>query len=210
MNAARDQFRNFWDARFNRHSVILTPGDFYVSDTGDEVITTVLGSCVAACIYDKKLKIGGVNHFMLPADPNLGSKSVKSWMFEYDNKSARYGSVAMELLINEIIKRGGQRKNLEAQIFGGGNITADTAFNVSGRNVVFVEEYLSMERIAVTGRDVGNTWPLKIYCLPDKGQVYIKPIRNADGEKRHIVQQEKQYLGDLQHREVLGGIYYLD
>lgn len=210
MGLARDNFKNFWDHRFSRHAIVLMPGDFYVAHEKGEVIVTTLGSCVSACIRDKRSGIGGMNHFLLPRDLNAAPKDVKSWMFEYDNKSSRYGSVAMELLINEIVKMGGQRTNFEAKIFGGSNlgIKSTSTMSVGNKNVAFVKEYLHSEGIPVIGEDVGNSWPLKIYYIPEIGKTYVKQLKNADNE--NIVKQENNYSKELENKDIKGSIIYLD
>lgn len=211
MSGSRAKLKTFYDHRFQRKSVVLLPGDYYVTGDSGETIVTLLGSCVAACIRDTRLGIGGMNHFMLPREKKrmeLSSANVKDWMFEYDNKSARYGSVAMEFLINEIIKRGGQRRNLEAMIFGGGKIGEEISLEVGKNNVTFVKEYLAIEGIPIKAQDTDNTWPLKVYYMPDNGEVYVKRVKSED--KAEIVQREKLYSTELSHREIQGGIYYLD
>ena len=99
----------FWDAHFKNDAVKVLPGEYFVSDE-DMLIVTTLGSCIAACLWDRERRIGGMNHFMLPERQR--------------RHRGRYGSYAMELLINELIKRGASRATLEAKVFGGGAVIA--------------------------------------------------------------------------------------
>jgi chemotaxis receptor (MCP) glutamine deamidase CheD len=115
--------------------VKVLPGEYFVFDE-DILIMTTLGSCIAACLWDRETRIGGMNHFMLPE----GGGSVSD--------GGRYGSYAMELLINELIKRGATRSTLEAKVFGGGAVISGmNSMNVGERNTKFVLDYLQTERI---------------------------------------------------------------
>ena len=118
------------DHHFQYDAVKVLPGEYFVS--GDElVIMTVLGSCIAACIWDGKARIGGMNHFMLPDGDGADG-------------SGRYGSYAMELLINEMLKLGARRETMQAKVFGGGQVMAGfTTMNVGERNTKFVLDYLA-------------------------------------------------------------------
>ncbi len=128
----------FFDQHFKYAAVKVLPGEYYVSDK-DIVIMTVLGSCIAACIWDSRLRIGGMNHFMLPEG---GADT-----------SGRYGSYAMELLINELIKRGSTREYMQAKVFGGSAVIAGmTSMNVGERNTQFVLDHLATERIPVVSK----------------------------------------------------------
>src|SRR5690606_10592835 len=122
----------------------LLPGEYYVTD-GRLALVTVLGSCVAACIRDVDSGIGGMNHFMLPDE---GGKDVVS-------SSARYGTYAMEILINHLLKSGARRNRLEAKVFGGGAVLASlSSSNVGTRNAEFVLKFLQTEKIPVVAQDL--------------------------------------------------------
>src|SRR5690606_1295420 len=127
-----EQITRYWDTKNNIYAAKIIQGEYYVS-INNELITTVLGSCVSACIRDKKAGIGGMNHFMLPGD----KVSRDHWRSSPVSVAASYGTVAMERLINVILSHGGRRENLEAKLFGGGkvlNITTD----VGKDNIEFV------------------------------------------------------------------------
>jgi chemotaxis protein CheD len=151
----------FWDANFKNDAVKVLPGEFFVSDE-DMLIVTTLGSCIAACLWDRERGIGGMNHFMLP---------------EGSGDSGRYGSYAMELLINQLMKRGASRPALEAKVFGGGAVIASmTTMNVGERNTQFVLDYLRTERIPVVSKDVLDTCARKVCLLPVSGKVLVKRL----------------------------------
>jgi chemotaxis protein CheD len=151
----------FWDANFKNEAVKVLPGEFFVSDE-DMLIVTTLGSCIAACLWDRERRIGGMNHFMLP---------------EGSDGSGRYGSYAMELLINQLMKRGASRSTLEAKVFGGGAVIASmTSMNVGERNTQFVLDYLRTERIPVVSKDVLDTCARKVCMLPASGKALVKRL----------------------------------
>ncbi|MEK8028188.1 MAG: hypothetical protein RLY78_3792 [Pseudomonadota bacterium] len=151
----------FWDAHFRNEAVKVLPGEWFVHDE-DILITTTLGSCIAACIWDRERRIGGMNHFMLP---------------EGNDSSGRYGSYAMELLINNLMKRGASRLTLEAKIFGGGAVIGGmNTINVGERNTQFVIDYLNTERIPIVSRDVLEIYPRKVCFLPASGKAMVKRL----------------------------------
>jgi len=154
----------YWDAHFRNVAVKVLPGEYFVSDE-DLLTTTTLGSCIAPCLCDRKRHIGGMNHFMLP-DGQGPSESQRD-----AERDGRYGSYAMELLINEFLKCGATKSNLEAKIFGGGAVIAGMkTLNVGERNTRFALEYLQTERIPVVSRDVLEVYPRKVCFLPASGK----------------------------------------
>ncbi|HSB99612.1 MAG TPA: chemoreceptor glutamine deamidase CheD, partial [Burkholderiaceae bacterium] len=155
----------YWDAALKHDAVKVLPGEFFVSDQ-DLLIVTTLGSCIAACLWDRERRIGGMNHFMLP---------------EGDGDSGRYGSYAMELLVNQLLKRGASRSTLEAKVFGGGAVIASmTSINVGERNTQFVLDYLRTERIPVVSKDVLDTCARKVCLLPASGKALVKRLAPAN------------------------------
>jgi chemotaxis protein CheD len=151
----------FYDAHFKNDAVKILPGEYFVHDE-DMLIMTTLGSCIAACLYDRNAKVGGMNHFMLP---------------DGAGDSGRYGSYAMELLINEMMKRGANRMTMEAKVFGGGQVVAGmTTMNVGERNTNFVMDYLKTERIPIVSKDVLDVYPRKVCFLPGSGKAMVKRL----------------------------------
>lgn len=145
-------------------------------------LRTVLGSCIAACLYDPEAKVGGMNHFMLPGDSD--SQGV----------TARYGTHAMELLINAIMKQGGERYRIQAKIFGGGEVLDFTAsgLNIGQKNRKFIEEFLEAERIPTVGRMLGGKKPLRVHFHTHTGRAFAKTVdREAE---RAVKQAESEYL----------------
>ena len=160
----------FFDAHFRNEAVKVLPGEYYV-DNEEILVMTTLGSCIAACLWDRYARIGGMNHFMLPE----GSGS--------PGDSGRYGSYAMELLINEMMKRGATRATLEAKVFGGAQVVSGmTSLQVGERNTQFVIDYLKTERIPILSRDVLDIYPRKVCFLPASGKAMVKRLAptNAD------------------------------
>ena len=157
----------FYDAHFKNDAVKILPGEYFVHDE-DMLIMTTLGSCIAACIWDRNARVGGMNHFMLP---------------EGSGDSGRYGSYAMELLINELLKRGASRLTLEAKVFGGGQVISGmNTMNVGERNTQFVMDYLKTERITVVSKDVLDIYPRKVCFLPSSGKAMVKRLAAANSE----------------------------
>jgi len=130
-----EHINRYWDHRHDMFAAKIKPGEYYVSLHG-EMIATVLGSCISACIRDPVSGIGGMNHFMLP--DNSGHSS-GTWENTAVSTEARYGNIAMERLINVIIANGGIRKNLEIKIFGGGKVL-NLITDIGGNNIDFVKK----------------------------------------------------------------------
>ncbi len=155
----------FWyEPQFDSEAVKVLPGEYFV-DTEELLIMTTLGSCIAACLWDRNARVGGLNHFLLP---DGGSDA---------GDSGRYGSYAMELLINEMMKRGASRTSLEAKVFGGGQVIAGMeTMNVGERNTRFVLDYLKTERIPVVSKDVLDIYPRKVCFMPASGKAMVKRL----------------------------------
>jgi chemotaxis protein CheD len=167
----------FFDSHFQSEAVKVLPGEYFVSNENILILTT-LGSCIATCLWDRQAKVGGMNHFMLP--DNGGGAS----------DSGRYGSYAMELLINEMMKMGASRMTMEAKVFGGGAVISGmSSINVGERNTAFVMDYLKTERIPVVSKDVLDIYPRKVCFLPHIGKAMIKRLAPTNPDA--IVQQER-------------------
>ena len=157
----------FWyDAKFESVAVKVLPGEYYAASE-DLLIMTTLGSCIAACLWDRHARVGGLNHFMLASGAD---------------DSGRYGSYAMELLINELLKLGATRSTLEAKVFGGGQVISgmDT-MRVGEKNTEFVLDYLRTERIPVVSKDVLDVHPRKVCFLPRSGKAMVKRLAATHG-----------------------------
>lgn len=186
----------YFDRNLNLEASKILPGEYYVTKR-DMVLVTVLGSCVAACIRDRVTGIGGMNHFMLP-DSGQGEDNPLS-------VSARYGTYAMEMMINQLIKLGSQRTNFEAKVFGGGKVLRGfTVGNVGERNARFVLEYLQTENIQVTAQDLLDIYPRKVYFFPKTGRVLVKKLKSLHNDT--IFNREKEYRSRLKQSGVEGDV----
>jgi len=187
-----DQFthiRRMRDSRFPHEIASILPGEFFVSRE-PMVVYTVLGSCISACIRDPIVRVGGMNHFMLP-EPKENAHD--SW-----GESTRYGSFAMESLINEILKRGGIKSRLEIKLFGAGKIY-DGHIDVGDKNAKWVIQYLKSEGLTVLKTDLGDVFPRKVYYFTESGRVLLKKIERI--KNRTIFQRENEYATRIQQRE---------
>jgi chemotaxis protein CheD len=177
------------DHQFNVDTVKVLPGEYYVT-TDDMMIMTVLGSCIAACIWDTRIKVGGMNHFMLPEGGG--------------DTSGRYGSYAMELLINEMIKLGARRETMQAKIFGGGQVMHSfTTMNVGERNTAFVLDYLQTERISVISKDVLDIHPRKVCYFAATGKAMVKRLAHSHPES--LETQERKGSATVVAKATSGG-----
>jgi chemotaxis protein CheD len=184
----------YYDRDFSTNAAKILPGEYYAT-VKDMMIVTVLGSCVAACIRDTQSGIGGMNHFMLP-DGGSNENSPSSM-------SARYGTYAMEILINQITKMGARRQFLEAKVFGGGNVLGGmTIANVGERNAAFVLEFLQAEEIRIAAQDLVDIYPRKVYYFPKTGKVMVRKLKNLHNHT--ILERETDYRSRLKQTN-LGG-----
>ena len=180
----------YFDPHFQYNAVKVLPGEYFVSNE-DLVIMTVLGSCIAACLWDSRMRVGGMNHFMLPDG-------------DAQDVSGRYGSYAMELLINEMLKLGARRETMQAKIFGGGQVMHNfTTMNVGERNTKFVVDYLRTERIPVVSEDVLDIYPRKVCYFPSTGKAMVKRLAHAHPET--LAKQEKSGNAATVVRATSGG-----
>ena len=184
----------YFDKTFNAEAAKILPGEYFVTEK-NMLLVTVLGSCVAACIRDTRTGIGGMNHFMLP---DGGSKDMLG-------SSARYGTYAMEVLINHLLKMGASRSRLEAKIFGGGAVMETLkSSNVGTRNVEFVIDFLKTERIPIVAKDLLETYPRKVYYFPNTGKVLLKKMHKVRNDTLYT--REREYQNRLGTSQVSGDI----
>lgn len=188
----------YYDRQFQRDAVKILPGEYYT--TGEDlVLVTVLGSCVSACLVDPTVGVGGMNHFMLPNTQADGVTGV----------SARYGSYAMELLVNDLLKLGARRERLAAKVFGGGQVLQHFSGNPAGaRNASFVLDYLATECIAVVAQDLGHHHARKLCFFPRSGQAFVRRIDGC-GETADLLsgmRSERAYGRRLRTRPITGDI----
>ena len=190
-----EHINRYWDQSHESVAAKILPGQYYVT-ISDELITTVLGSCVSACIRDRKLGIGGMNHFMLPSksgDVDFGKAG----------EAERYGNYAMEHMINDILKNGGRRENLEVKLFGGGKVLA-TETDVGFKNIEFIRKYVLTENLSVVSEDLGDVYPRKVIFFPASGKAMVKKLMTV--HNRTLYDRERKYMDDLTKGPVKGDI----
>jgi len=192
-----EHINRYWDKQMQVPAAKIMPGEFYVSRSG-EMIVTVLGSCISACIRDVHLGVGGMNHFMLPQQHE---HSTANWG-DATSSASRYGNWAMEFLINEILKLGGTRRNLEIKIFGGGNVLSNMT-DIGERNIDFVKQYIYQENFEIAAQDVGDIYPRKVLYFPDTGAVKIRKLRETANDT--LIQRERNYRRTLDTTPDSGG-----
>jgi chemotaxis protein CheD len=186
----------YYDRTFDCDAAKILPGEYYYT-CKDMLIVTVLGSCVSACIRDRVTGIGGMNHFMLPDGGNDPDSPVSA--------SMRYGTYAMEILINDVLKAGARRENLEAKVFGGGHVLRGfVAINVGERNAQFVRQFLKAENIRIVAEDLNDIHPRKVYYFPRTGKVLVKKLKQLNNNT--LVNREQDYASRLQTTPVAGDI----
>ena len=186
--------RRTYDPETGREVVKIFSGEWHVSTGGNEMLATILGSCIAACIRDPGLGIGGMNHFLLPGDENT--------IAEHSN-AARYGVFAMESLINGILKAGGRKERLEVKVFGGGNVTSNSA-RIGSKNSAFVREFLAREGFAIQSEDLEGDLPRRVHYFPDTGKVMMRRLSRK--EDLAVVEEEKRYSKRISTAPVEGEI----
>ena len=195
-----EHINRYWDKRLCIPAAKILPGECYVSGRG-EMIVTVLGSCVAACIRDTVIGVGGMNHFMLPVQ--AGNRAIPR--LSLNNVELCYGNWAMEYLINAILKQGGKRERLEVKVFGGGKVLGSmTNIDIGQRNIDFVLEYLRKDRLAIAAQDLGCNYPRKVLYFPDTGAVKLKKLRATTNNTIEV--REKAYLESMVKKPKSGDI----
>ncbi|MFP5394418.1 MAG: chemoreceptor glutamine deamidase CheD [Gammaproteobacteria bacterium] len=194
----KEQFATnvYFDRTFDCEAAKILPGEYYYT-AKDMLIVTVLGSCVSACIRDRVSGLGGMNHFMLPDGAGDPTSPI--------SPSMRYGTYAMEVLINDLLKAGARRENLEAKVFGGGAVLRGfSAMNVGERNAAFVTNYLRTEKMRVVAEDLNDIYPRKVYFFPRTGKVLVKKLMQTHNDT--LARRELDYASRLKVAPVSGDI----
>jgi chemotaxis protein CheD len=186
----------YYDRTFDCDAAKILPGEYYYTGK-DMLIVTVLGSCVSACIRDRVSGLGGMNHFMRPDGAGDTASPVSA--------SMRYGTYAMEVLINDLLKAGARRENMEAKVFGGGAVLRGfTAMNVGERNASFVLNFLKTEKMRVVAEDLNDIYPRKVYFFPRTGKVLVKKLMQTHNDT--LAKRELDYASRLKVAPVAGEI----
>lgn len=198
--AGFEHINRYWDKHMQTPAAKLMPGECYVSKSG-EMVVTVLGSCIAACIRDCKLGIGGMNHFMLP----IQSENHTITRSNTINPALCYGNWAMEYLINSILKAGGRRENLEVKLFGGGRVLAGMdSIDIGRKNIEFALKFLSDEGLKIHSQDLGDDCPRKVLYFPDTGAVKLRRMRTVANDT--VQQRERAYFDSIVKRPPIGDV----
>lgn len=190
----------YYDSQFGKNIVTIYPGEYFTS-FGEEYISTVLGSCVSVALYDKKIQVGGLNHFMLAYD-GKGDR-------DKDEAAGRFGEYAMELLINDLLKKGASRDRFTAKVFGGSNVLGSgtsSKLQVGENNIKFVFEYLKSEKIPVVSSNTGGDKPRKIFYDPKSSKIWLKHIKNSTIRNEETLnKREKEYASRVRENEKHAG-----
>lgn len=188
LSERRGASKGYFDQSSKATMIKVLPGEYRVTGEPSDILTTTLGSCVSACIRDPHTGFGGMNHFMLPAN-----KGGSAWRGA--TNALRYGNHAMEILINEIIRSGCPRSELEIKVFGGGNVIKGSG-NIGSENAKFVRTYLKNEGLKVEAQDLGGEHPRRIQYSPATGKVQRLVLRRASDDKA-VSKEETDYQQEV-------------
>jgi chemotaxis protein CheD len=176
--------RSFQDAS-GQTFVSVAPGDQYVTDNPNEVIVTLLGSCVSACARDTITGVGGMNHFLLPSSDSHD-------LSRGTDEAMRFGDYAMESLLNAIYRKGGQRGRIEFKIFGGARVLGgSTMLKIGEQNIGFVEKFLKTEGFPIVARSVGGTAPRRLRFHPATGRAFVQELDRSSAQT--VTREEEDY-----------------
>lgn len=199
-DAPADGRRRYFDATLGMTVVQVLQGDYYVTSRKDEVLTTILGSCIAACVRDPMTGCGGMNHFLLPQDGGTGAADLPT------GARLRYGCFAMGRLIDDIVARGGRRERLEVKVFGGGNVVVGLGA-LGHRNADFIEDYLASAGLRVTASHLRGTLPRRVQYVPRSGRVRMRELPTETAGL--IVERERRRAPVVVASATAGGVIEL-
>jgi len=194
-----EEINRYWDTSHGYYSAKILPGQYYVSKN-DELIATVLGSCISVCVTDKVAGIGGMNHFMLPI---YSRDQADSWGSTVISAETRYGNFAMEHMINDVIKHGGVKSRLELKVIGGGRVM-DQMTDIGLRNISFVYDYIANERLLLVKEDVGDRYPRKVLFHVKTGKVKVRKLKKVNNST--LLERDSEYLSKLNTQTVGGSV----
>lgn len=167
---------------FERIARNINPGGWAIES--ERPISTLLGSCVAVCLYDAKLKIGGMNHFLLPSRSSAGNNDIDVIM---------NGDYSMEVLVNGLLNKGAKKSRLVAKAFGGGTIVSSIRMAIGERNAAFAHEWLARESIPLIASDFNGPWSRKIVFVPQTGDAFCRRIPTTQGNVAEVARAEQDY-----------------
>jgi len=187
-----EHVNRYYDKQHDSYAAKILPGEYYVT-SNQEVVTTVLGSCISVCVYDPVNSIGGMNHFMLPS--GTSDNDIMSQSF-------RYGDVAMEKLVNVILRHGGNKAELIFKAFGGGQIIKNMT-SIGQRNISFLHKFMTMEGYKLSASDLGGPHPRKVVFNPLDGKVKLKRLQHMHNDT--ILERENRYETEISSQEEVTG-----
>ncbi|SEI60547.1 chemotaxis protein CheD [Allopseudospirillum japonicum] len=165
--------KRFREPHLQMDMIKIHPGEYCATAETELALGTILGSCVSACIWDPKLGVGGMNHFMLPECGQVNSPL---------STAARYGTHAMEMLVNSLLKLGAHKENLQVKVFGGGRVLDSLKqADIGTRNANFVLHYIKMEGLKLVAKDLLDIYPRKVFFIPQTGQAFVRKLKNYRG-----------------------------
>lgn len=185
--------KSHFDAHENIMEVKLFSGEWYVTKQ-NILLSTILGSCVSACIRDPLAGVGGMNHFLLPGNGEQDSKAADA---------ARYGVFAMENLINGILGQGGRKDRLEIKVFGGGNVINNSS-QIGSKNAEFIRSFLHKEGLAIASQDLEGDYPRRINYYPQSGKLMMRQLKRR--EDLYVAEIEKRYSKEISSKPIEGKI----
>lgn len=191
-----ESINRYVDKALGQVTAKILPGEYYVT-RNEEVITTVLGSCISVCIYEQKTGLGGMNHFMLPQSSG-NMNDVEDLMSD----SFRYGDVAMEIMINDLLRNGADKEQIVFKAFGGGQIIKQMT-SVGERNIKFLHKFMVMEGYKLAAADLGGPHPRKVNFFPKTGKVMVKKLQHMHNDT--IAIRETQYRSRIDKPKIQSG-----
>lgn len=184
---------SYYDPEFKAYVVPVVLGHHRISSRADDMLVTTLGSCIAACLHDPVTRVGGMNHFLLPGAPSEGGIGL----------ATRYGGVAMERLINDLLTRGAHKERLEVKLFGGARVI-ESSMDIGVSNAAFVLDFVQREGLRLTGSDLGGSTGRRVHFFPTTGKAMRRLVRPET--ERETVSQELDYLRALKQAPLEGDV----
>lgn len=179
----------YFDDVLSVHLVPVMAGQCSWTNAGDIAFSTTLGSCISVCAYDEDMGVGGMNHFLLPnASESEGRRFSKSF---------RYGSAAVENLLNCLYKNGAAKNGIKIKIFGGANIISTSAQDIGARNIAFTRDFFERENMRIKSEDVGGDYARRVIFYPQSGRVMLQTLNERDALEQ-IQNKETNILQKLQ------------
>ena len=171
---------------FERIARNINPGGWAIEL--DRPIATLLGSCVAVCLFDPKLKLGGMNHFLLPSRTSAANA---------DTDVILNGDYAMEVLANGLFSKGANKNRLVAKAFGGGTIVSSIRMAIGERNAEFARDWLEREGIPLIASDFSGPWSRKVVFVPQTGDAFCRRIPTTQATAAEVAKAELEYESSL-------------